>query len=329
MRVISEIRLRYFEGCPNWRTAEARVREAVRSSGSSDAVSIVLDRVESDDDAQRLRFLGSPTVLFDGLDPFPTGQSTFGLACRVYQTEAGIEGSPSLAQLRTALLGSLSVGPDPESEPERCCFDDWAVGNAKRARRKEISAGVTRDLVEALGPSRLEGRTVLDLGCGTGDLALAALARGATRATGVDLGAGAIEEARALARERLVEDRSTFQVGDAAKVPLDRHDVVMLNRVLCCYPEVDALLDNSLSAASHVYAFTAPPSAGLAGTFARAETRLANTWFRIRDKKFRGFRVHVHDLEAVDRRIREAGFHRIVAGRRRLVWHLAIYERAA
>lgn len=215
------------------------------------------------------------------------------------------------------------------SESERCCFDDWAAGNAKRARRKEITAGITRDLVQALGPSRLEGRTVLDLGCGTGDLALAALARGATRATGVDLGAGAIQEARALARHRRVEDLSTFQVGDAAKVHLDEHDVVLLNRVLCCYPEVDALLDNSLSAARHVFAFTAPPSAGLAGTFARAETRLANIVFRIRVKKFRGFRVHVHDLEAVDRRIRAAGFRRVVEGRRRLVWRLAIYERTA
>ncbi|MGZ5214446.1 MAG: methyltransferase domain-containing protein [Actinomycetota bacterium] len=216
-----------------------------------------------------------------------------------------------------------------EPEPERCCFDDWAAGNAKRARRKEITAGVTRDLLDALGPARLEGRTVLDLGCGTGDLALGALARGATRATGVDLGSGAIDQARALARQRLAEDRSTFSVGDAATMHLEPHDVVILNRVLCCYPGVNALLDNSLSAASDVYAFTAPPSAGLAGTFARAETRLANAWYRIRDKKFHGFRVHVHDLEAVDRRIREAGFSPIVNGRRRLVWRLAIYERSA
>lgn len=186
---------------------------------------------------------------------------------------------------------------------------------------------MTRDLLEALGPARLEGRTVLDLGCGTGDLALAALARGATRATGVDLGPGAIEEARALSRERLVSDRSTFSVGDAATVHLDPHDVVFLNRVLCCYPHVDALLTNSLPAANHVYAFTAPPSTGLGGILARAETRLANIWYRARAKKFHGFRVHVHDLEMVDSRIREAGFRPIFKGRRRLAWHLAIYER--
>jgi SAM-dependent methyltransferase len=216
-----------------------------------------------------------------------------------------------------------------EPEPERCCFDGWAERNAKRARCKEVTAGVTRELLKALGPARFEGRTVLDLGCGTGDLALATLARGATRAAGVDLGSGAIEEAQALARERRVDDRSTFQVGDAATIRLDRHDIVLLNRVLCCYPDIDALLDNSLPAASHVYAFTAPPSIGLAGVFARAHNRLVNSWFRMRDKKFRGFRVYVHDLEAVDRRIRAAGFRPTVEGRRRLVWHLAIYERPA
>ncbi len=216
-----------------------------------------------------------------------------------------------------------------QPEPEPCCFDKWATGNARRARRKEIAAGVTRDLLEALGSSRLEGRTVLDLGCGTGDLALAALARGATRATGVDLGPGAIEEARALASERLVSDRSMFTVGDAATVHLDPHDVVFLNRVLCCYPHVDALLTNSLPAARHVYAFTAPPSAGLGGIIARAEARLANVWYRARVSKFHGFRVHIHDLEIVDRQIREAGFLPIFEGRRRLAWRLAIYERTA
>ena len=84
-----------------------------------------------------------------------------------------------------------------------------------------------------------------------------------------------------------------------------------------------------MSAARYIYAFTAPPSAGLAGTFSRAHTRLVNSWFRIRDKKFRGFRAYVHDLGAIDRRVREAGFRPVLEGRRRLVWHLAIYERAA
>jgi magnesium-protoporphyrin O-methyltransferase len=216
-----------------------------------------------------------------------------------------------------------------EPGSEGCCFDEWATATAKRARRKGVGAGITEDLLDALGSAGLEGRTVLDLGCGSGDLALAALARGATEATGVDLGRGAIREAEALAKDRHVEDRSRFVVGDAAHVDLDGHDVVVLNRVLCCYPEVDALLENSLAATRHIFAFTAPLSTGLTGLFSRIETRLANVWYRMRDARFRGFRVYVHDLDAVDRRIRDAGFRPVVEGRRRLFWHLGVYEHAA
>jgi hypothetical protein len=56
---------------------------------------------------------------------------------------------------------------------------------------------------------------------------------------------------------------------------------------------------------------------------------MANVWFRIRRRKFRGFQVYVHDLEAVDRKVLEAGFLPVAEGRRRLVWHLAVYERSA
>jgi magnesium-protoporphyrin O-methyltransferase len=216
---------------------------------------------------------------------------------------------------------------DPQGDG--CCFDGWAVANAKRAREKGVGAKITADLLEALGSDELEGRSVLDLGCGSGDLALATLARGATRATGIDLGRMAIREAESLATERGLSDRSRFMVGDAARVSLDRHDVVVLNRVLCCYREIDALLANALSATEHVFAFTAPFSTGLTGLFSRIETRVANVWYRLRERKFRGFRTYVHDLAAADRRIRDAGFRPVVEGRRRVVWHLAVYERAA
>ena len=215
-----------------------------------------------------------------------------------------------------------------EPEPQPCCFDEWAVSNAKRARRKDVSSSVTRSLIELVGGSRVDGSTVLDLGCGTGDFALATIARGATRATGVDLGPQAIEEARALARERGLADRSAFVQGDAAKVTLERHDVVVLNRVLCCYPHVDAFLANSLSAAGRVFALSAPRSSGIAGAFNRTWIGLGNLWYRMRRKKFRGFRAYVHDLGAVDLRIHEAGFSPVAEGDHRVVWHLGVYERA-
>ena len=167
---------------------------------------------------------------------------------------------------------------------------------------------------------------MLDVGCGSGDLACAAIARGADRAMGFDLGAGAIEAARSLANERGLADRARFEVGDGASLALPRADVVSLNRVLCCYPHVDALLSNTLGAAGAIYGFTAPHDRGTIGLGNRIWVRVGNVWYRLRAKKFRGFRAFVHDLGAVDARIRAAGFEPVRRERRGL-WDLAVYAR--
>jgi SAM-dependent methyltransferase len=217
------------------------------------------------------------------------------------------------------------VGEDPK--PEYCCFDEWAVENVSRARTRGVGAPITGTMLTALAERGLTGRTVLDLGCGTGDLALGAIARGADRASGIDLSAGAIEQARVLATERGLAERTSFAVGDGSTEPLARHDVVALNRVLCCYPSVDALLVNSLGAAGEVYAYTAPVHAGPVGVFNRFWVRIANLSFRLRRKRFRGFRAFVHDLDAVDRAIGDAGFQRVHGSRERFIWRLAVFTR--
>jgi hypothetical protein len=97
-----KITLRYFDGCPNWRLAEARLRRALAAIGAP-ATEIALERVETPEDAERLGFRGSPTVLVDGADPFAEDGTPAGLACRVYRTERGTEGAPSETQLPAAL----------------------------------------------------------------------------------------------------------------------------------------------------------------------------------------------------------------------------------
>jgi len=97
-----QITLRYFDGCPNWRLAEARVREALAAVGASE-IEITYERVETQEQAERLGFRGSPTLLVDGEDPFADQDAPVGLACRIYRTEQGPQGAPSVAQLRAAL----------------------------------------------------------------------------------------------------------------------------------------------------------------------------------------------------------------------------------
>lgn len=212
------------------------------------------------------------------------------------------------------------------NEPESCCFDDWTSFYAKRARKGRMG-GPSRDLIDALGEVGLRDRTVLDVGCNAGGLVLEILERGARGGTGIDLSAVAIDAARRLAAERGLGDRATFEVADGATAALAPHDVVVLDKVFCCFPDVDALLGNSLGAATSVYAFSVPPSTGLRGAISRARLAVENRWYRLRRRKFGDFQAYVHDVPAIEARVRAAGFERRFA-RRRLSWDLAVYARA-
>jgi hypothetical protein len=97
------VTLRYFDGCPHWRIAYDRLRQVLREEGLID-VEPVLELVVTADDAERLRFVGSPTILVEGRDPFGGTEEGFGLSCRVYTTPDGLAGSPTPDQLRAALL---------------------------------------------------------------------------------------------------------------------------------------------------------------------------------------------------------------------------------
>lgn len=94
------VTLQYFNGCPNWTETEAHI-ETLRSEGFD----LTFDRqlIETPEAAQQQAFRGSPTVLVDGVDPFADPDAPVGLSCRVYATETGYAGSPSLDQLRAAL----------------------------------------------------------------------------------------------------------------------------------------------------------------------------------------------------------------------------------
>jgi len=95
-----EITLLYFEDCPNWKVAEERL--AVIAAERHD-VTVTRLLVETPADAERLGFLGSPSIQVDGVDLFAEPGSQVGLTCRRYPTSGGYEGAPTLEQLRAVL----------------------------------------------------------------------------------------------------------------------------------------------------------------------------------------------------------------------------------
>jgi hypothetical protein len=94
-----QVTLLYFDGCPNWRTADARLRAVVDEI----AFDLQYEQIDTPEAAVRRSFRGSPTILVDGVDVFARGDEPVGLACRVYQTPDGPAGAPTLDQLRAVL----------------------------------------------------------------------------------------------------------------------------------------------------------------------------------------------------------------------------------
>jgi hypothetical protein len=88
-----KVEVLYFDGCPSYEALLPRLREHMQRVGGD--ASVELRHVRSVEEAERERFLGSPTVRVDGRDVDPTAsqRSDFGLRCRLYATGAGLSGA--------------------------------------------------------------------------------------------------------------------------------------------------------------------------------------------------------------------------------------------
>jgi hypothetical protein len=103
-----EIELLWWEGCPSTERALGELREALADVGMGDAP-VQMREIQSDADAQRVGFAGSPTILVDGVDLVPAANDEpAGLSCRVYRRRDGrIAPTPDPDDLREALRRAL------------------------------------------------------------------------------------------------------------------------------------------------------------------------------------------------------------------------------
>lgn len=98
--------LLYVASCPGFPLLARRLRAAIAQS-SIDRL-LVRARTVRQGEPPVTGFAGSPTLLVNGVDPFPVPAVAAGLGCRHYLTEAGLDASPSIAQLVTALRSQFS-----------------------------------------------------------------------------------------------------------------------------------------------------------------------------------------------------------------------------
>ena len=116
-----------------------------------------------------------------------------------------------------------------------------AKRDLKRYRRRGLD-GTGETLVELLRARGVEGLTVLEIGGGVGALEAELLKAGAERSLNVEMSSAYEPFARELWHEAGVEDRAEYRVGDLTKNGVPAADAVVMHKVVCCYPDADALV---------------------------------------------------------------------------------------
>lgn len=209
-----------------------------------------------------------------------------------------------------------------------CCsglqtmFDDKTARRDLRRYREKGPSKPTRRLLQALRAGGVGGATVLDIGGGVGAIQHELLDAGADRALGVDASPAYLAAARDEAARRGHGDRVAGREGDfvALADEVDPADVVTLDRVICCYPDMEALVSRSAARARRQYGLVHPRDRW----WTRAGVRAGNVALRLARREFRAY---VHPVDAVDA-VAEAGG---LALRSRSgvgpVWQVSVYSR--
>jgi magnesium-protoporphyrin O-methyltransferase len=176
-------------------------------------------------------------------------------------------------------------------------------------------------LINALISRGVGGLSLLDIGGGIGVVQIELLRSGAIAATSVEASSAYLQVAREEAARASLEHGITFVHGDfvslAASIP--DADIVTLDRVICCYDDVKALVSLSASKARRLYGAVYPRSTW----WTRLPLFLENLGYRLRRSPFRAF---VHPSKLVDQLIRNAGL-RLVHQQDTLAWQVVVYER--
>jgi magnesium-protoporphyrin O-methyltransferase len=166
--------------------------------------------------------------------------------------------------------------------------DRFARRVARRYRRHGLNATSGR-MVDFLTERGLDGASVLEIGGGVGEIQVELLRRGADRVTNLEISTSYEEQARHLLEQSGMTGRVTRRLLDIARLPdeVAPADIVVLHRVVCCYPDYEALLSAAGSHARRLLVFSHPPSNALTRSVFRAE----NLGRRLRGQSFRAF-VH-------------------------------------
>jgi magnesium-protoporphyrin O-methyltransferase len=197
---------------------------------------------------------------------------------------------------------------------------EYVSGELARYRRTGPSK-TTRLLLQGIQQEDLQGLTLLDIGGGVGAIQHQLLEDGATSATSVDASGAYAAAAQEEASRRGLGGRIKFLYGNFPDLAerIAPADIVTLDRVICCYHDMEALVGKSAGKARRYYGLVFPRDTW----WIRLALTAQNLYMKIRKNPFRSFAHRTGEVEAV---LRREGLARR-SYRRTIIWQIAWYER--
>ncbi len=200
-------------------------------------------------------------------------------------------------------------------------FDEESVRRELLFYERDGADDTTQWLVDAIRGRGVHGLSLLDIGGGVGAIQHSLLASGVTHATHVDGSSAYLEAARRLAKQRQLSDQIEWHHGDFVDIAprLTPSDIVTLDRVICCYDNMPALVNASARLAGRYYGMVLPRDTWW--------LRLGHSLVNFVQRLFKHpFRVFVHPVAEVEAILEQHGLHKIFQ-RRSFMWQVALFAK--
>ena len=197
-----------------------------------------------------------------------------------------------------------------------------AAGEAKRYRRKGLD-GTSKRIFDFIRERGVEGKTLLEVGGGIGAIEIELLKAGMARAINVELTPTYEVAARELLVEAGLTDHVERKVMDFAQAgpEVETADVVVMNRVICCYPDMPKLAGAAANRTKGLLVMSYPNRRW----WTRLGLTVANFGFRVIRLQFR---VFLHPPELIQAAVQQEGF-TIRFNERGLLWQVNAFEKIA
>lgn len=198
-------------------------------------------------------------------------------------------------------------------------FDEESVRRERKFYQRDGADTTTQWLIDAIKARGVEGLSLLDVGGGLGAIQHQLLAGGLDHATHVDASSAYLEGARREAEARGLEAQIDWHFGDFVEIApdLEAADIVTLDKVVCCYDDMDALVSSSAQLSKGSLGLVLPRDVW----WLRLGFRVFNFLQRLFGQSFQAF---VHPVDKVEAILEEHGLHKLFQ-RRSFIWQVALY----